>query len=92
MVKTLRTTNDNIFYFLKEHPDLKVELQKGNVINVIFPPNCISSTLLIQNGKIAFLQYCTTENEDLITNTYDSSKDSSYEENLYNVIQKFGKC
>lgn len=88
MVKAERISNNNIYYFMKEHPDLRLQLSRGKVLDVIFPENCISFTKLILNGKIAYLQYETPDTINLHDNTYDSSKDFSYGESLEKLIKE----
>ena len=88
MIKAVRPQN-NIYFFMKEHPDLKLKLStSGNVIDVIFPKNCTSKLLIIINGKIKFIQYVTSESDNLSDNTYLGEDEDSYFENMRKYIKE----
>lgn len=88
MIKPVRP-QENIYFFMKEHPDLKLKLStSGNVTDVIFPKNCTSSLLIIVSGKIKFLQYVTSESDNLSDNTYLGEDEDSYFENMRKYIRE----
>ena len=88
MIKPVRP-QDNIYFFMKEHPDLKLQLStSGNVTDVIFPKNCTSTFLIIVNGKIKFIQYLKTEFDNLLDNTYNGEDEDSYFENIEKYIRE----
>jgi len=88
MNEAVRIKN-NIYHFIKDHPDLKLKLStSGNVIDIIFPKDCISSISIIRNGKIIFIQYFKSTFDNLDDNTYDGLEDYNYDKNMERLIQE----
>lgn len=88
MIEAVRTKN-NIYHFIKDHPDLKLKLSTtGNVIDIIFPKDCISNSFIICNGKIIFIQYTKSVSDNLDENTYDGIEDYNYDKNMERLIQE----
>ena len=89
MIKAVRTKN-NIYHFIRDrYPDLSLKLSaSGNVIEVIFPKDCISKSSTISDGKIVFIQYAKSVSDDLDDNTYDGLEDPNYNENMKKLIQE----
>ena len=89
MIKAVRTKN-NIYHFIKDHsPDLQLRLSaSGNVVEVIFPKDCISKSYIIHEGKIVFIQYTKSISDNLDDNTYDGLEDFNYDENMEKLIHE----
>lgn len=77
--------DSNLYHFVKEH---NLELCFTNnfkgVSNVIFPKDCISTTLIIIGGKIEHMGLCPSYNSGFYT--YDASHDPCYEENFNKLL------
>lgn len=89
MIKAVRKKN-NIYHFIKDrYPDLTLKLSTcGNVIEVIFPKDCISNSSTIIDGKVVFIQYAKSVSDDLDDNTYDGFEDYNYNENMERLIRE----
>lgn len=86
MVKSVRKRTHNLYDFMKEHPELKLEVAKDNTLSVTFPENLSSKTLIQSNGKIVFLQYAFENSKNLFT--YDALKDPNYYQNLEKLLDE----
>ena len=89
MIKDVRTKN-NIYHFITDrYPDLTLKLSaSGNVVEVIFPKDCISKSSTIIDGKVVFIQYVKSVSDDLDDNTYDGLEDDNYAENMERLIRE----
>ncbi len=84
MANTIRHRPHNLYHFVKAHPELKLELISEKELSVTFPENCSTTTLIMHDGNIVFLQYATFDSPELFT--YDALKDFHYYQNLKKLI------
>lgn len=84
--RKLRMGHD-LYFFMMLHPELKLEIEDGKILSVTFPDNCSTSTFILEDGKILFIQYATFDSPELLF-TYDALEDLHYYENLEKLIKE----